>query len=44
MENPETNISELCKELGITRGTLYRFVGPKGEFRDDARKLMGDKS
>ena len=44
MQNPETNISELCKELGITRGTLYRFVGPKGEFRDDARKLMGDKS
>ena len=44
MENPETNISELCKELGITRGTLYRFVGPKGEFRDDARKLMGDKN
>jgi DNA invertase Pin-like site-specific DNA recombinase len=44
MENPATSISELCKELGITRGTLYRFLSPKGEFRDDARKLMGDKS
>jgi hypothetical protein len=32
--------SELCKELGITRVTLYRFVIPKGDFRDDARKLM----
>jgi hypothetical protein len=35
-----TRVGELCKELGVTRQTLYRFVDPKGELRADGRKLL----
>ena len=41
MGKPETKVSELCAELGITRQTLYRHVNPKGEFRPDAMKILG---
>jgi len=34
MQNRDTSVGELCKELGITRPTLYRYVGPNGELRD----------
>jgi DNA invertase Pin-like site-specific DNA recombinase len=40
MENKETKISELCRELGITRQTLYRHVSPDGVLRNDAKKLL----
>lgn len=40
MENKETKISELCKELGITRQTLYRHVSPDGTLRNDGKKLL----
>lgn len=40
LEKPDTKISELCKELGITRQTLYRYLSPTGQFREDARKLI----
>jgi DNA invertase Pin-like site-specific DNA recombinase len=40
MENKETKISELCKELGITRQTLYRHVSPDGALRNDGKKLL----
>lgn len=40
MGKPETKVAELCAELGITRQTLYRFVGPKGELRGDGEKLL----
>lgn len=41
MGTPETKVVNLCAELGITRQTLYRFVGPKGELRADAENLLG---
>jgi len=40
MENKETKISELCKELGITRQTLYRHVSPDGVLRNNGKKLL----
>ena len=40
MGKPETKVSELCTELGVTRQTLYRFVGPEGEIRPDGEKLL----
>ena len=40
MGKPETKVAELCAELGITRQTLYRFVGPKGELRNDGQRLL----
>jgi len=33
MRDPEANVGALCKELGITRSTLYRHLSPKGELR-----------
>jgi DNA invertase Pin-like site-specific DNA recombinase len=35
-----TKISELCSELGVTRVTLYRYVGPKGEIREHGRRVL----
>jgi len=43
MGKANTKISELCKELGITRQTLYRHVDPNGELRADAHKLIAQK-
>jgi DNA invertase Pin-like site-specific DNA recombinase len=40
MADPETGVGELCRELGVTRQTLYRHVGPAGELREDGRKLL----
>src|SRR3954466_11951674 len=43
MANRDTKVGELCTELGITRQTLYRHVGPNGELRPDGRKLLERK-
>jgi DNA invertase Pin-like site-specific DNA recombinase len=38
MGKPETNVGDLCRELGITRSTLYRHVSPTGEPRAKAAR------
>ena len=43
MGKPETKVAELCAELGITRQTLYRFVGPKGELRSDGQRMLDQR-
>ena len=40
MGQPGTEVGALCRELGVTRQTLYRHVGPAGELRADGRKLL----
>jgi DNA invertase Pin-like site-specific DNA recombinase len=40
MGTPDTKVSDLCNELGITRQTLYRHVSPTGELRPDGQKLL----
>jgi transposase-like protein len=35
-----TVVIELCRELGITRQTLYRYVSPSGGIRPDGKKLL----
>lgn len=40
MGKPETKVDNLCKELGITRQTLYRFVAPDRSIRADGLKLL----
>ena len=40
MGKPETSVGELCRELEITRSTLYRYVSPTGELRGDGPKLL----
>lgn len=41
MGQKETKVGNLCTELGITRQTLYRHVGPYGSLRPDGTKLLG---
>jgi len=40
MAKRDTKVGDLCKELGVTRQTLYRFVDPKGKLRADGTKLL----
>ena len=41
MGKPETVVGQLCKELGVSRQTLYRHVGPDGSLREAGRGLLG---
>jgi DNA invertase Pin-like site-specific DNA recombinase len=40
MGQRETVVGDLCRELGVTRQTLYRHVAPDGSLREDGRKLL----
>jgi DNA invertase Pin-like site-specific DNA recombinase len=40
MGKTETRVGDLCKELSISRQTLYRHVSPNGELRIDGQKLL----
>jgi len=40
MGQRETKVGEFCKQLGVTRQTLYRHVGPDGTLREDGKKLL----
>jgi len=41
MKKNETIAGELCKELGITRATLYRYVDPDGRLREYGKRVLG---
>lgn len=41
MKIKDTNVSELCRELGVSRQTLYRYVGPDGELREYGKQVLG---
>ena len=41
MKDKDTNVSELCRELGVSRQTLYRYVGPEGELREYGKQVLG---
>ena len=43
MGQPETKVGELCKELGVTRQTLYRHVWPDGSIRPQGQRLLDRK-
>lgn len=43
MGYPETKVSTLCQELGITRQTLYRHISPDGQLRADGIKLLNNQ-
>jgi DNA invertase Pin-like site-specific DNA recombinase len=40
MKNRDTSVMELCKELGVTRPTIYRYVSPNGELRDFGKIVL----
>src|SRR3546814_7353462 len=44
MAQRDTSVSDLCKELGIERVTLYRYVGPNGELRDYGQRALAAKT
>ena len=37
----DTSVSELCRELGIRPLTLYRYVGPQGQLREQRQPSPG---
>jgi DNA invertase Pin-like site-specific DNA recombinase len=41
MGKKETVVGDLCKELGITRPTIYRYVGPEGKIREYGKRVLG---
>jgi segregation and condensation protein B len=41
---PRSPTPGVCKELGVTRQTLYRLVGPNRELRRDGAKLLKSKA
>jgi DNA invertase Pin-like site-specific DNA recombinase len=43
MGQRETHVGDLCRELGVTRQTLYRHVAPDGSLREDGQKLLDKK-
>ena len=43
MGKKETVVSRLCDELGITRATLYRYIGPQGQLREYGKRVLGLK-
>jgi len=44
MGQKETKVGELCKELGITRQTLYRHASPSGELRPGGAKVISKRT
>jgi len=44
MQHTDTDVGELAKELGVSRSTLYRYVGPDGQLRDRGRQVLGVRS
>jgi DNA invertase Pin-like site-specific DNA recombinase len=43
MGKQDTVVNELCRELKITRQTLYRYVSPAGDLRDDGWQLLNKR-
>jgi transposase-like protein len=41
MGKPKTKIADLCDELGISSQTLYRYVSPTGDLRQDGKSTLG---
>lgn len=40
MKNRDTSVTDLCKELNITKPTLYRYIAPNGNLREFGIKVL----
>ena len=40
MASRDTSVAELCRELGVGRVTLYRYVDPQGGLREHGRRVL----
>jgi len=41
MANRDTSVSQLASELGVKPVTIYRYVGPNGELRENGKRVLG---
>lgn len=41
MAKRETSVSEHCKELGVKPATLYRYVDPNGNLKENGHRMLG---
>jgi DNA invertase Pin-like site-specific DNA recombinase len=41
LQHRDTNVMELCKELGVSKSTLYRNLTPDGKLTVHGEKLLG---
>ena len=41
MKSRDTSVAELAAALAVNPVTLYRFVGPTGELRENAKCVLG---
>ena len=44
MVHRDTSVPALCRELGISPVTLYRYVGPQGELRQQGQKVLAPET
>ena len=40
MAHRDTSVSELCTQLGIKPVTLYRYVGPQSQLREQGEDVL----
>lgn len=40
MANRDTSVTDLAAELGVKPVTLYRYVGPRGELRENGKRVL----
>jgi len=40
MGKRDTHVGDLCRELGVARATLYRYVGPDGTIRNYGKRVV----
>ena len=40
MAHRDTSVSALCRDLGIKPVTLYRYIGPQGQLREQGEKVL----
>ena len=40
MASRDTSVTDLASELGVKPVTLYRYVGPRGELRENGRRVL----
>ena len=40
MGQRETHVADLCRELGVSKATLYRYVAPDGSLRERGRQAL----
>ena len=41
MKSRDTSVADLAAELGVKPVTLYRYIGPTGELRENAKRVLG---